>query len=760
MRPRLLNTAAVPLLATSLFASLLSPGTVQAYDGELIEGMTSALMGVYRDAIGTACPPGVIKHRVPSADLTEGAVAIEGETTELVDSNMLIFSGNAELEKDGLVINADSLQYNKSDDTFKGDGNIRIQSPDGHVFEAQSMEMEIGTELGTAEDVQYTIVDTSRSPKREDRAFVRAHGRADSIEFVGKDLIALKNATYSTCRKDKEIAVLSAGDIELDTTAGTGKAKNMILRMYDVPVFWFPYVSFPIDNTRKSGFLMPSIGSTTKSGTVFNVPYYWNIAPNMDATIAGKYYSDRGVQGQGEYRYLSEKFKGQLLGTYLADDDKTGEDRYAYHLGHNQRFNQQWRADVDYTAVSDANYFDDFSDEYLFTSATYLRQNASLGYAGNWLRGEALYSHFQTIDDTIPESTRPYTQEPRVVLSTNLPSVNRFKFYGYGEYNNFQRDDRVSGPRTDLLASAEYDLNALYGFFKPKVTARHTAYDLKNVTEGISEDPNRSLGYASLDTGLFFDRLTTMKGKDYTQTLEPRLFYLYVPFEDQDDIPVFDTGATSFSVSQMFRENRFTSADRIGDANQMTLALTSRLLESDSGKELVRGLIGQIYYFEDRLVTLPGGEAQTSRTSDFVGELYVNLTNRLNMFNFLQWNADDSELDQFRTDLRYTHGAGKDFNLGYYYVNGGLDEQINADLAWPLGPRWDITARTRYSLSDSRNLENGLGIGYNACCWGLRVSALRRVDNQSEDVNSIFLEFELNGLTKIRRGFGASTVTP
>ena len=761
MRSRLSKSAATPLLTASLCLPLLYPLHASAYDGEIIDGFTSTLMDVYRDAIGQACPPGVTERRVPSADLAEGAVALEGETTELIDSNTLVFSGNAEIEKDGLVINSERLKYNKSNDTFTGEGNVRIQSPEGHIFKADSMEMEIATEIGSAKGVEYTLVNTQRKPKREDRAFVRAHGKADSIEFVGKDLISLQNATYSTCRKDKEIAVLTAGDIELDTTAGTGKAKNMKLRLYDVPVFWFPYVSFPIDDTRKTGFLMPSIGSTTRSGTVVNVPYYWNIAPNMDATFAGTYYSKRGLQGQGEYRYLSKKFKGQLLGTYLPDDDETGEDRYAYHVGHNQRFTNRWRADVDFTEVSDADYFNDFSDEILFTSATYLRQNVSLGYAGDWLRGDAQYTNFQTIDETIPESVRPYTQEPRVVLSTNLPSVNRFKFYGYAEYNNFQRDERVSGPRTDLLGSAEYDFNALYGFFKPKVSARYTGYDLETVDPGAETSPTRSLGTFSLDTGLFFDRLTAMKGKDYTQTLEPRIYYLYVPFEDQDDIPIFDTGATSFSVSQMFRENRFTSADRIGDANQVTLALTSRLLESDSGRELLRGMIGQIYYFDDRKVTLPGGEPQTFGRSDFVGELYVNLADRLKMFNFLQWNAEDSELDQFRTDLRYTHGPGKVFNLGYYYVQGGLDEQINADLAWPLSPRWDLTARTRYSFTDDRSLESGLGIGYGACCWGLRLSALRRVDNQSEDVDSILLEFELNGLTTLSRGFGdTATVIP
>ena len=747
--------SATRLVAAGLLtSSSLLPIPSHAFDGELIDGFASALIDAYHEAFGRACPPASMARRLPSPDLSPGAVALEGETTEIIDRNMLIFSGNTELEKDGMIVNADRLSYNKSEDTFRGEGNVKIQTPEGHVFRASSMEMEVGTETGSATDVEYSIANTTRRPRQKDQSYIRAHGSADSIEFVGRDLVSLKNATYSTCRKDKEIAVLTARDIELDMTAGKGSARNMKLRLYDVPVFWFPYVSFPLNDDRKTGFLMPAIGNTTRSGTVFNVPFYWNIAPNMDATFAGKYYSKRGLQGKGEFRYLSKQMRGQLLGTYLASDDLTGENRYGLHIGHNQNISSRWRANVDYTRISDADYFRDFSDEILFTSATYLRQNASLSYAGDWLRGDALYSRFQTIDETIPEASRPYTQEPRITFSTNLPSFNRFKVQVYGEYNNFQRSDRVSGPRTDLLASAEYDLSALYGYIRPKVSARYTSYSLKDITPDLSENPTRSLGFFSLDSGLYFDRLTSMGGKDYTHTLEPRLFYLYVPYRNQDDIPVFDTGETSFSVSQMFRENRFTSADRVGDANQVTLALTSRLLEAESGRELARGMIGQIYYFEDRRVSLPGGEAQTFGRSDFVGELYVNMTNKLNMFNFLQWNAQDNELDQFRTDLRYTHGPGKRFNLGYYYIGAGLDEQINADLAWPLGPRWDLTARTRYSLSERRNLENGLGIGYNACCWGIRLSGYRRIDSNSDYVNSYMLQFELNGLTKIRSGFG------
>jgi LPS-assembly protein len=622
------------------------------------------------------------------------------------------------------------------------------------VFKAQKVEMEVETLIGSAEDVKYTLTSKTAGNAPAGTKFIRAHGSAKSIDFEGHDVVVLHDATYSTCRKDKEIAVLNAGKIELDKSAGIGKARNMKLRLYDVPVFWFPYVSFPLNDDRKTGFLMPTVGSTDRSGGIIKIPYYINIAPSMDATVSANYYSKRGAQLQGEYRYKTRGGKGNFNGAYLSDDKETGENRYGYKFDLRQSFARRWNASVNYSEVSDEDYFEDFSGNLLLTSATYLRQEGRLGYSGRWLRADALYSRFQTIDDTIPEASRPYKREPAVTFSSNIPKLNNFKFNVFGSYTDFQRTDRVSGPRSDLGASVAYDFRKLYGFIKPKATLRYTSYDLTNTAVGQETAPDRSLGIFSLDSGLFFEKSSFIKGKDFTTTLEPRLFYLYVPFEDQTDIPVFDTGQNTFSMGTMFRDNRFTGPDRIGDANQLTAALTSRLIDADSGDELLRGTLGQIYYFDDRQVNLSTvpTSAETFNRSDFVAELYTKLSKKFYMYNFFQYNSEQSELGVFNTDLRYTKDARRGVKLGYYNRNN-TSQQLNADVAWALAPRWQLNANARYDLEANDFLRSGIGVGYSACCWGLRVDAQRRIDNNSEYVNAFIIQLEINGLTKIRSGF-------
>lgn len=745
------------LTSTIILISLL-PLTTHAFSAFSVDAYRQSLLNAYSEVFSGICEPDRIDFKAPDAELKPGAVAIEADQTELIDKK-IIFTGNAELERDGMMINADRLTYDKDADSVAGQGDIRIQDPSGNVFQAQSMEIEVETLIGTADDVEYSLTSKIPGRKSDDSKDIRAHGVAKHIDFEGHDIVTLHDATYSTCRKDKEIAVLNAGKIELDKAAGVGKAKNMKLRLWDVPVFWFPYVSFPLTDDRKSGFLMPSIGATDRSGTVVKIPYYINISPNMDATLSGNYYSKRGAQLQGEYRYLTKRGKGNFNGAYLADDKETGENRYGYNLDLNQGFARRWSASVNYAEVSDENYFEDFSGNLLFTSATYLRQEGRLDYNGSWLRANALYSQFQTIDEDIPEASRPYKREPAITFSTNIPKLDKFKFDVYGSYTDFQRTDRVSGPRSDLGASVMYDFRKIYGFFKPKATFRYTAYDLTDYdltedVDGGSTDIDRSLGIFSLDSGLYFDKDSFIKGKDFTTTLEPRLFYLYVPYEDQTDIPIFDTGESTFSMGTMFRENRFTGPDRIGDTNQLTVALTSRLIDAEGGDDLLKGTLGQIYYFEDRQVSLSTDPTvpQTFNRSDFVGELYTRLNSKFYMYNFFQYDSEESEIGDFKTDLRYSKDPRRGVNIGYYYNNNG-SQQLNADVAWALAPRWQLNANARYDIEESDFLRSGLAIGYSACCWGVTVAAQRRIDNESEYVNSFLLTFRLNGLTNIKTGF-------
>ena len=737
-------------LLTTVFLTTLQPVAAQAFS---IDQYKDALLNAYAEAFEGECVADTVAFRAADEELKPGAVAIEADQTELVDQK-LVFTGNAELERDGMMVSAEKLTYDKAADSFSGEGDIRIQDPTGNVFQAQSMEIEVETLIGTADDVEYTLTAKEAGANLPDGKPIRAHGVAKRIDFEGHDLVTLHDATYSTCRKDKEIAVLNAGKIELDKSAGVGKAKNMKLRLWDVPVFWFPYVSFPLSDDRKSGFLMPTIGSTDRAGTVIKVPYYLNINPAMDATLSANYYSKRGAQLQGEYRYLNKQGKGIFNGAYLADDKETGENRYGYQIDLQQRFARNWSANIDYAKVSDEDYFEDFSGNLLLTSATYLRQEGRVDYSGSWLRANALYSEFQTIDEDIPEASRPYTREPAISFSTNIPKVNDFRFDAYGSYTDFQRTDRVSGPRSDLGASVAYDFRKIYGFFKPKATFRYTSYDLTDVANGEVTDPDRSLGIFSLDSGLYFDKDSFIKGRDFTTTLEPRLFYLYVPYEDQTDIPIFDTGESTFSMGTMFRENRFTGPDRIGDANQLTVALTSRLIDAEGGEDLLKGTLGQIYYFDDRLVSLSTDptEPQTFNRSDFVGELYTKLNSKFYMYNFLQYDSEESEIGDFKTDLRYTKDARRGINVGYYYNNNG-SQQVNADVAWALAPRWQLNANARYDVEESDFLRSGLAVGYNACCWGVTVAAQRRIDNNSEYVNAFLLTLKLNGLTNIKTGF-------
>lgn len=741
-------TAAI-LLSSALTCTLPASAQSEPSDDSeyLVNRILPALLGDEE-----ACIPDLADRAAIAEDLAAGAISLEADQTELEDKNTLIMSGNAEVQHNGMVVTADKLRYDRSRDHFEAEGNIRVQAPEGHIIEADTVEMEVETSIGSAENVRYQVADTLRKPGEQDKTFIRAHGEARRVDIEGHDIVILHDATYTTCRREQEDVIMQAGRIALDNSNGVGTAKNLKVRLFDVPVFYFPYVSFPINDNRKSGFLMPSIGSNSRSGTIVKIPYYWNIAPNMDATITGKTYSKRGVQLQGEYRYLAEDFNGLLLGEYLPSDNAFGdEDRYGYHLRHNHDIAARWRGDVNYTKVSDERYFDDFSDDLRFTSATHLAQNARLSYTGDWIRADALYSEYQTIDETIPDARRPYTRQPQIDIRTNLPRVNNFRFDWPVQLVNFQRDDRVSGPRLDMTPSVAYEAEALYGFVKPKVSWRYTQYDLENVEADQPSSPSRSVGIFSLDSGLFFDRETVIKDTDFTHTLEPRLFYLYVPYEDQDDLPIFDTGETSVSYGSLFRENRYSGADRVGDTNQLTAALTSRLLNAETGGELARGTLGQIYFFEDRRVT-SSGVPDTSTKSDVFAELYVTLNNHFRMYNYLQYDVEESTIGNGKIDLRYTDLARKKFNLGYYYNNGG-SEQVSADFAWPLAPRWDLAASTRYSLSDSKSLQSAGGIAYNACCWSVRLSAQRRVDSDSEYVNSVMLELELNGLTKLRTAF-------
>ncbi|MBN4081999.1 LPS assembly protein LptD, partial [Beggiatoa alba] len=350
---------------------------------------------------------------------------------------------------------------------------------------------------------------------------------------------------------------LSSRHIKLDRAKGVGTAYHATLRVKNVPVFYTPYISFPLSDKRKSGFLAPSFGSFGVSGTEILTPYYWNIAPNYDATITPRYLEKRGLQLQNEFRYLKPRHHGIVEAEYLASDNLFNDDRSFLRLQHDSAFSNQWRGSLLFAEVSDANYFEDLGDSLSITAITHLERRADLTYNGNWGNLLARVQDYQTINDAIPASGRPYKRLPQLLYSSSLPSYLDIDSQVRGEWVQFDRTDSVTASRFDVQPTLSDYYGRSWGFFQPKLSLRHTQYDLDNQAAGIGNSRTRTLPISSLDGGLFFDKPLSWGKRAFIHTLEPRLFYLYVPFDNQDDIPTFDTGINDFTFDQMFRDNRF-----------------------------------------------------------------------------------------------------------------------------------------------------------------------------------------------------------
>lgn len=683
-------------------------------------------------------------------------IELEADQIERTQDGPVVFTGRAVAKRGAQSLTADRLVYTEAKDEVEAKGSVLLRTAAGDAIHTSFLRYRLDNGIGEARRSEFEIADRERDLGDPKRVAVMARGSAERVKFASQDLIKLDNATYTTCVKGQDDVILQAKKVELDFVSGEGTAKNMTLRFKNVPIFYAPTLTFPISNKRKSGFLYPSLGGQGGSGFVFGVPYYWNIAPNMDATITPWVMTRRGIKLDGEFRYLQENYSGTARGAYLPSDNEYrggGEDRGAFSWKHRQRISKRWRGDVDYQWVSDADYFDDFSTDIGITAQTHLPQQANVYYDSPWGEFSAGILRYQTIDDTIPKSSRPHERLPRLTFKADIPYRRGGPKYEFrGEVVNFDHDVLVSGTRLDLTPSVSFPMEAIYGYLTPKLAVRHTSYHgLDNVAAGADTNPSRTVGVFSVDSGLFFERNASWRGAPYIQTLEPRVFYVYANREKQDDLPNFDTGAVSFNnFSDFFRDNQFTGADRVEDANRVTVAVTSRMLDAKTGKERMRASVGQIYFFEDREVTF--GKPLTRSTSDILFDLQAQLTPVLEVGGFWQWNPSDDRTEQARVTVNYSNGGDRRAYVTYRYTRNATD-QAEVGGRWPLAPRWSVQGRYVYSFRDDQSLETYAGVNYNACCWVLHIAAQRRVNNTTNYRNAILIQLQLTGLAKITTGF-------
>jgi LPS-assembly protein len=672
----------------------------------------------------------------PSASGEDGVTLLSADEAEMTGRNLVTLHGGAEALRGEQSLRADTAIYNKDTADVHAEGNVQYTRP-GLVAEGDRGQMNLDAEKGRLDNARFRLYQR------------HARGSADSAAFLDRNVTVLRNALYTTCDPGNDDWLLRAGRVRLDQASGTGTATNVSLSFMGVPFLYSPWLSFPIDDRRKSGFLAPVVGESSRNGVEIALPYYLNLHPQFDATLTPRLVSRRGLMLGSELRYLNAWGEGSLDFEYLPDDKLVDEDRSLLRYRHDGHPVPGLTANVDYSLASDADYFRDLGNSLSIASVTHLDQHAAVLYqADTWMASGRLQS-YQTIDDAIPRNSRPYEQLPILVFRTQRPELNLRPYYRLvSSYVDFQHSDRIGGQRLDLQPGLSLPLYTPAAYFQPTATLRYTHYGLDARPAAGGREQERTLPVFSIDSGLFLERDTDWGGLDLVQTLEPRLYYLNVPYRDQSDIPLFDTGLPDFNLSQLFRDNRFNGSDRVGDANQLSVAVSTRFLERETGRQRAQFGIGRIYYFEDRRVTL-GGLPETAPVSDLVAEANASLSQSLTATVDARKSEATGKIDKAGVQLTYKPAPRSVIDVSYRFREGSL-EQTDIALVWPLSPRWRLIARRNYSIFDHQELETLAGVEYQTCCWRLRLVNRRYLNTDLTEHNRIFyVQLDLLGLTTL-----------
>ncbi len=655
---------------------------------------------------------------------------------QLGDSPTARMSGGVLVKQGDRLAGAESASYDPDTLALSLEGGVRYEDPNSQIT-SDSAEFSYSSGHIRFEGADFRLSDGG------------ARGTASALEINREGRLELDDVNYTTCPPGSNDWLIEASDIDLDTEKGVGTAKGVKLRFQGIPILYTPYLSFPIGDARKSGILTPEFGSSGRSGRALSVPYYWNIAPSYDATFTPRLLTDRGLQVQSEFRYMTDRHDGALKFDYLPDDNKIDADRHLLNVEHKSEFAKGLRAFLDYRNASDSRYFEDLGNGLSISSITHLNRSVQFDYYGKRWSMLARIQDYQTIDETILPSDRPYRRLPQILLNGSWPDRALGLRYGIdGELVYFDRDVGVTGWRLDAAPQVELPIEKPGWFITPRVILEYTRYELENVAPGDAEDPTRTLPIASLDTGMILERTIGSSG-GRIQTLEPRLLYVHVPHREQSGLPVFDTIVPDLNLVQLYRTNRFLGVDRIADTDQLSIGITSRILDVSTGREVVTATIGQALYLSEQGVTLPNQLTSSSTSSDYIAEIRFLLYDHLNFDLGYQWGTGDNSTTQSEARIQYRPQSNKILNLSYRFRRQSL-EQGDISLSWPLSTRWNIVGRYNYSFRDKEALEQFVGIEYESCCWGLRLVTRRHISTRDGTRDtSIGLQLVLKGMTSL-----------
>ncbi|MBE0470109.1 MAG: LPS-assembly protein LptD [Methyloprofundus sp.] len=669
---------------------------------------------------------------------------IFADQSEIFDQKMTNFSGDIDLDRADQRVLADEADYNQDSGVLDLYGDV-IYSDGGMALYGSSVRMNLNENKSLLRDVSYIM---PASPIR---------GSADVVYRDSPTFSRFSNVTYTACAPGNQDWILHASKMKVNDEEGSASIKHGWLEFKQVPVMYIPYGSFATDDRRKTGLLTPTVGYSQRSGVDVSLPFYWNVAPNYDLTLTPRYMSSRGFMMGTDFRYLWTDSEGEINVEMMPEDTQTKTLRWGGSFQHKTQLTKELNFDWDANYVSDSAYFLDLQGSLgMGNRSRYLSSNANIAYTLPWMTLTAKAENYQNIDPSQDDKSVPYRRLPQIKLDMfkdfdALPVALALD----SEYVIFQRhfpDGQAEGQRLNLKPSVSFPFISDAGFITPKIALQHTQYWLgSDGPAQYSTNASKTLPIVSVDSGLFFER----DFESLTHTIEPRLFYLYVPYTDQSDMPNFDTSLSDFNSSQLFRDNIFNGADKTQNTNQITAALTTRLVEN--GRDRLNLTVGQIFYFEDRKVNLSGDAVHTELLSNLITELSSEITDEIKFSSAMQWSYEQNAIDRGNADLYY-HGIDNRYvlNAGYRYrlerPGQAGQEQVVASAIVPIYDGWSVIGLYRYSLFDRKTLEYFYGLEKDSCCWRFRVIARQFMLSTSDDAkpqNSIYFQIELKGLTSL-----------
>ncbi len=716
-----------------------------------------------------------------------GAAFLYAERLSGKEGKEVVAEGGVEMRTWRETVLADWLRYDLETEEIWATGQVRMRH-DRDFLSAPEIRYRRETETGFARDAKFALSPRrpatlapaplaapqtpqavmaqaqvrSRSPAE---AFGRmeSFGEAQRIEFMGPDRYRMSESTYTTCRAERPDWFLRMAELEIDQGRQVGRAQHATIVFKDVPILYTPWLDFPLSNERKSGFLTPSFGSTGRRGLEMSLPWYWNIAPNLDATFTGRLMTKRGLMANGQFRYLQPGYAGELDAEGILRDRPSNSDRYGLAWRHSQALLPGLTASLNLNKVSDDNYFVDFADRISATSQTTLPREAGLAYNLPWGGVLARVQRFQTLQDPEAPILPPYERTPQLLANLFKADWQGLDLRLAAEYVRFRHPTLITGQRALLNPSISYPMRRGGLFLTPRMQYHWTAYHLDPGT-GLNQgsdvpvyaDTRRQLPIFSVDAGATLERDLTLFDHNLVQTLEPRLFYVKIPYRAQTQIPVFDSALADLSYEQVFTENKYFGHDRINDANLLAVGAATRFLDAGSGDERLRLGIAQRYYFESQRVVL-NEPLSTGKHSDLVFFGTGRLNPRWMVDGGMQFDPSERHAERLNFNLRYQPEAGKLLQGGYRYLRQMIDaqglttqlRQIDLVAQWPIGSHWSVQGRWNFSLYDHKVLEAVAGLEYNGGCWAFRLVGQRIATATKSATNAVFLQLDLTGLSRI-----------